>query len=629
MKRKLLSLLLFVPAIMFAQSQRMVLVEHFSNASCGPCASQNPALNTLLDNNTTKAIALKYQASWPGTDPMNAQNAPDAAARVSYYGVTGVPNSRVNGSAYAGSPGGVTQTLINNQYAIPSSFDLTVNHTFTPNYSSVDITYTITASQAFTTTNPLVLHLALTEKVIEFATAPGSNGEKVFKHVMRTMAPTNAGTTLAGTWTAGQTVTNTITVPVPTYIYDLGQVEIVAFIQENGVRDVHQAAKSAAQPLALDGAVTAISGLPAVQCTPTINPTVTITNTGATTLTSADVEVRIGAGTPTIVPWTGSLATGATATVNVPAMTGTAGGQTITATLTNINGSPDLNTGNNVKTGSFSLFLNASPAPIADGFEATTFPPANWAIYSPAATNGWARRTGIVGPNGTTAAARAFFYNTPNGSVDELFMPQADLTGNATDTVTLTFHVAHAQYAASTSDKIEVKVSTDCGTTWNTMYNKSGATLATAPISTTNWVPTAADWRLETVDLSTYANSAALLVKFTATSNYGNNAFIDNVNLTRNGAVVSALDDDDNAYVQGQNYPNPASTFTTLDVKDVPAGVRLYVSDMTGRTVMSREVAEGTSALVIETANLNNGMYVYQLRQGLEVLATGKMTVQH
>jgi hypothetical protein len=369
--------------------------------------------------------------------------------------------------------------------------------------------------------------------------------------------------------------------------------------------------------------------LPVVQCTPSITPTVTITNTGATTLTSADVEVRIGAGTPTIVPWTGSLATGATAVVNVPAMTGTAGGQTITATLININGSPDLNTGNNARTSSFSLFLSALPAPVSDGFEASAFPPANWAIYSPASTNGWSRRTGIVGPNGTTSAARAFFYNTPNGSVDELFLPQANLTGSANDTVTLTFHVAHAQYNANSADKIEVKVSSDCGANWTTVYNKSGASLATAAISTANWVPTATDWRLETVNLSAYANTPALLVKFTGTSNYGNNAFIDNVNLARNAGVVSSLQSEVNTFINGQNYPNPAGDFTTIDVKEIPANVTLYVTDVTGRTVISRAVAEGSSSLMIETSQLNNGMYVYQLRQGDVVLATGKMTVQH
>lgn len=46
--------------------QRLVLVEHFTQASCGPCASQNPALKAVLDANQGKVVALKYQTSWPG-----------------------------------------------------------------------------------------------------------------------------------------------------------------------------------------------------------------------------------------------------------------------------------------------------------------------------------------------------------------------------------------------------------------------------------------------------------------------------------------------------------------------------------------------------------------------------------
>ena len=50
----------------FGQAQRLVLFEEFTQASCGPCASQNPAFNTLLDANATKAVSIKYQTSWPG-----------------------------------------------------------------------------------------------------------------------------------------------------------------------------------------------------------------------------------------------------------------------------------------------------------------------------------------------------------------------------------------------------------------------------------------------------------------------------------------------------------------------------------------------------------------------------------
>lgn len=104
--------LLWAALIGFAGSavaqQRLVLLEHFTQASCAPCAVQNPALKVILDANPDKIVAIKYQTSWPGVDPMNAANPTDVAARVQYYTVTGVPNSVMDGNFYKGAPSGVT-----------------------------------------------------------------------------------------------------------------------------------------------------------------------------------------------------------------------------------------------------------------------------------------------------------------------------------------------------------------------------------------------------------------------------------------------------------------------------------------------------------------------------------------
>lgn len=76
------------------------LHEEFTQASCGPCASQNPAFNAVLAANTAKATSLKYQTSWPGVDPMNAQNPTDVQTRVNYYSVNGVPDAIMDGNVY-------------------------------------------------------------------------------------------------------------------------------------------------------------------------------------------------------------------------------------------------------------------------------------------------------------------------------------------------------------------------------------------------------------------------------------------------------------------------------------------------------------------------------------------------
>src|SRR3990172_8429435 len=198
--------LALVTTFSFGQSQRLVLIEEFTQASCGPCASQNPAFNTLVNANTVKAISIKYQTSWPGVDPMNAQTQANVGPRVSYYGVTGVPYGLNDGVAitntcsyYLGAPACETQAKIDAAYAVPSPFTLAVTHSYNANYDSVFMSVVINCTQ--NTTGTYKARLAMVEKVISFTTPPGSNGELVFYNVMRNMYPNSAGTTLATTWT--------------------------------------------------------------------------------------------------------------------------------------------------------------------------------------------------------------------------------------------------------------------------------------------------------------------------------------------------------------------------------------------------------------------------------------------
>ena len=73
-----------------AQSQRLVLTEEFTQASCGPCASQNPSFNALLHANEDKIMSIKYQTSFPGVDPMNVDNSGEVQNRVNLYYLDGL-----------------------------------------------------------------------------------------------------------------------------------------------------------------------------------------------------------------------------------------------------------------------------------------------------------------------------------------------------------------------------------------------------------------------------------------------------------------------------------------------------------------------------------------------------------
>src|SRR5689334_4310145 len=133
MKKVLLLVSLLITTMTLFASQRIVMIEEFTNASCPPCAAQNPAFNTLLTANPTKIVELKYQTNWPGVDPMNAQTQNlGVGTRVTYYSVTGVPNAfydgvAFTGASYVGAPANATQTTIDNEYAVASNFDMNLS----------------------------------------------------------------------------------------------------------------------------------------------------------------------------------------------------------------------------------------------------------------------------------------------------------------------------------------------------------------------------------------------------------------------------------------------------------------------------------------------------------------------
>ncbi|MCC7302630.1 MAG: T9SS type A sorting domain-containing protein [Bacteroidia bacterium] len=607
MKKFILSTLA-LGAAMFAeaQTQRLVFVEEFTQASCGPCASQNPSFNALLAANTAKAVSLKYQTSWPGVDPMNAQNPTDVQTRVTYYNVTGVPHGRLDGpaivndcNAYTGAPVCLSQTEINNRYSTPAPFALQLTHVMSNDFDSAYVTVVITAAQAFTATSALKFHLAMVEKEIHFTTPPGSNGEKDFFMVMRKMYPNANGTTLGSTWTNAQTQTLNFAVAVPSYIYNINELAFVAFIQENNsTKDVHQSAYSAPNTIQFDAGVNSINNTTVVNCTGTYNLTATITNISSNNLTSVDVNYQLDANSPQVINWTGNLAPQAFANVVIPTINAGDGSHTLTVWTTNPNGGGDQYPSNDTQVYNFVVSLTPSSAPLTEGYENTTWPPSEWAVGNTDAYT-WTRWTSGGGFGNSASSAKMDFFNAAANTNDELVAPMVDLSSNTT-AASLTFNVAYAQYNTLSIDKLEVRVSTDCGATWTTVYSKSGSNLKTTNPQTAVFAPNATAWRNEIVNLNAFAGNNDVIIKFVGISNSGNNLYLDDINIVNSTGV------EENTNVIGFNlYPNPSSGNANLDFTLLNEGqVSVEVYTVTGEKIISRDLGTRISGNV----NLSNGI---------------------
>jgi hypothetical protein len=214
----------------------LIIYEHFTNASCGPCATNNPQFQALLLANNMDVTSVKHHTSWPGTDPMYSFNPADPTSRVNYYSVIGVPAVRL-GSSLSSNPANISQSDLDDHIQnLPNHWNYILNTSISGNTLSV----TGSVRGKITTANTdNKLWLFLVEDPISYATAPGSNGERDFPSVLRKILPTSNGIN-CGNGSQSTTVSATYALS-PTFVRD--NLYLLAFVQANGTKDVNKGVK--------------------------------------------------------------------------------------------------------------------------------------------------------------------------------------------------------------------------------------------------------------------------------------------------------------------------------------------------------------------------------------------------
>ena len=615
-----------------AQSTRLILAEEFTQASCPPCATLNPAFNTLLNSNPTKIVAIKYQTNWPGYDPMNVQTASFVDnIRVPYYQSGSsrfVPYATMDGTpqtggSSTGSPANWTQTKLNARALVASPYDLTVTHTFSPAFDSIFVSVTITCTQAVT--GNLKARVAVIERMVEFCSPPGTTNEKEFEGVMRTMLPDAYGTALASSWAVAQTQTLDFAAAIPTYVYDKAQLAVVAFVQNDATKEVHQAAYSAPQPqhFVIDGRLGCdlVTGIPNVSCGTPFAPTVEIENQGTTTLTSADIKYWVNGVAGLTVPWTGSLATHATASVQLPQISSPAGTHSLVVRIENPNGTMDYNGTYDEVDVPFNVYATTGDIlPLVQPFDVNanaSFPPNRWSLvnYDGGAT--WIQS--VYGFN-NVGAARMNFYTSPANQVDELWTPNYDFSAPGTITAQMDFDVAYCSYQGE-ADRLQIQYSTDCGQNWTTVFDESGTALSMGnPDTSASWHPwNSSHWHHKTVNLNSVVSNQSVFFKFKAISAFGNNLFIDNLNLSTNLTTsVPQI-----SSIRGVNvYPNPSTGLIKVQFDlENSEDVTIVVSNTLGAIVKNMKLQSVTSGTFdIDLSKESKGAYEVSIRTSSKVL---------
>jgi thiol-disulfide isomerase/thioredoxin len=231
---------------------------------------------------------------------------------------------------------------------------------------------------------------------------------------------------------------------------------------------------------------------------------------------------------------------------------------------------------------------------LTQDFEGTTFPPSGWSLAG--AANMYSRTTTCSGYGTGTASAKCDFYNTSAGSTQDLITIGL-YPAVATDS--LKFDHAYATYATEV-DSLKIYTSTNGGSSWTLLIGLAGGTagaLRTAPATTAEFVPTAAQWATKRYTLPAGTNK----IRFTARSAYGNQLYLDNIKIS---------------------YPNLLHDASVTAI-NAPKGA------LPGKVAVAPQVVVKNTGISTETFNttckisVSGGAEVYNQTLGVTNLAAG------
>lgn len=312
-------------------------------------------------------------------------------------------------------------------------------------------------------------------------------------------------------------------------------------------------------------------------------------------------------GTNATYQWTFPGATPSTSSERYPTVVYSAPGEyDVTLTVTENGQSATI-----TRTAFISEVPGTAP-PVVEDFEGGGFPN-DWVFHgSNGSASAWATRDDAGGFGLSTHAMAYDNYDIDlQGGRDEVWLGKLDLT-QTTDPL-LHFDVSYAAYGGQYSDTLAVLASTDCGATWQELYVKGGEELATAPDDQDFFIPTADQWRVDTVHLAAIAGANDVVIAFQDRGHFGNIIRVDNINIA-NSAIdgVPALTAPDGLSV----FPNPAQDMLHVARANGASPILLYVLDALGRTVRQQRMVGAACTIPLE--GLAAGEYVLRVGERTE-----------
>ncbi len=281
--------------------------------------------------------------------------------------------------------------------------------------------------------------------------------------------------------------------------------------------------------LSVDAGISNITSPSGYSCSDEVPVTVTLTNYGVAPLTSVTIEYSINGSTDIYQQsWDGYLTTSQSSSILLATpLSPSAGGATVVAYTTQPNGMADENLSNDEESSNFVQTYETQYTPSTSSFESGSTEV--WVANNLDASNTW-ENANIYGcdSKGTHAIKMDNFSYSDGYNESDNLVARYDLSDVAV--ANLSFDLAYAQRSALYPDRLKVQVSTNCGASYQTLYDQQGGFLSTtAGYYTSAWAPTTcSDWTTVGLDLTEYVGQE-IMILFNSISKGGNNLYLDNI----------------------------------------------------------------------------------------------------
>lgn len=626
---------------------RHAILEEFTGINCQYCPDGHAIGNTLSTNNPSNFHKIHIHAgSYANTTPDLRTTEGTSIANNS--GLGGYPAGGINRQGTSWGVGRGSWTSLTGTVTGQSSH---VNVAVEGNVNSTTRLLTVDAEVYYTAASPNAteyLVVALVQNNIPGPQIDAGNynptGWKcqptVYKHmeVLRDLVNTGGTTGDAITPVTSSVITRQYTLTLPTQIagvdLELGELALVAYIKDNN----NMSGSSTGSIITGNSGPVVVTGLPAADMSSTANhaapvglcnnnftPSITVTNNSGSSITGIDVSYILNSGTPVTVNLPSqTIAASGTYTHTFPQTTLATGSNQVDYEVVLTDATvEDYSALNNTPCPDF---INVMPSGTfgtthQEGFESMSLgddQPANSIYVEPTDVRAYVVNQGVgsptwnIGGYGNSANSyRWDFWAINAGEYSEIIWEKLDFTNG---THQMQFDISYVQ-AGATNDRIDVDVSTNCGSTWTNVYSQFGSALATGPSNTAaRHYPAngGGDWATKTFSLAAFDGDPEVMIRLRGTSDFGNSAYLDNINI---GTSVGI--DEMDAASSVSVFPNPTNDVSTIAFNLTETStVSMNVYNAMGTLVFTQEtqnLVAGNQKIDFDGTNLPGGVYFINL----------------